>query len=190
MATNLGPDKARARLGVGSFVLGVLLVLGWLQDIPFAEKLLSDIGVTPILKVLFPTWVGVIVTLLFLCVFIAWLAEPLLKPHLDKFAEEVHTWRDSRKTLRAHAYLMAKRMRAFADKLEREGADSKDAILTAFWAKFPYKDYGAIHDRMTVTRGFQVQSFTDALPSSISEIRRLAGIIEREGHQTDADILL
>ena len=81
-------------------------------------------------------------------------------------------------------------MRDFADKLERDGVTGNDFVLTAFWAKFPYKDYGTIHDRMQVTRGFQVQSFTDALPSSISEIRRLASIIEKEAYQTDPDILL
>ena len=105
IGTDSEPDKVRTRLGTGSIVLGILALLGWLQDIPFAEKLLSDIGMTPILKVLLPTWVGVIITLLFLCVLIAWIVEPSLKPHLEKFAEELHAWRDSSKTLRAHAYL-------------------------------------------------------------------------------------
>ncbi len=184
----------RKRFGVVGLVAALLVVLGYLQNASFMHKLLEDVGLTGLLKWLLPPWLGPFVTIFSLAFLALWAFEPLLNSS-GALESVVDSWL-ARKRLRMTTFIVAKRMRRFADATLADYKSGKinrknDMFLKRFFDRFPFESYQYLQDRMQVKiyGGVrpQVSSFTPTGPEIVPQI---ADCLERQALEIPNDILL
>lgn len=185
---------ARNRFGIVGLVAALLLVLEYLQSASFMHKLLEDVGLMGLLKWLLPTWLGPVITVFALLFFALWAFEPVLRSNgmLESIAD---AW-VARKRLRMTTFLVAKRMRHFADaaladyksdKMER----TQDNFLKRFFDRFPFDSYQYLQDRMQVkTYGGVRPVVSSFFPSTPEVAKNLADCLEKQALEIPDDMLL
>lgn len=178
----------RKRLGIATAIVFALAVLSGAQDISFVQKMLVDIGVSGLVAFLLPKALGPVLTGLFILLLLIWVFEPQIE-----FSD---AWL-SRKRLRATVFLLAKKMRDFAQATEREYESGKrdrqqDELLKRFFDKFPFASYSALEDRMQakIYTGGVRPHVSKFMPSTTGDIRNIAETLERQALDIPGDMLL
>jgi hypothetical protein len=186
--------EARKRFGIAWLVAAIFVALEYLQNASFMHKLLGDIGLTGLLKWLLPPWLGPVVTIFSLVFLALWAFEPLLRSS-GALESVMDAWL-ARKRLRMTTFIVAKRMRRFADATLADydtGATDRnqDNYLMRFWRRFPYKSYQYLQDRMQVkVYGGVRPHISKFMPSSPEVVKQLADCLEQQALELPADMLL
>lgn len=193
MADRGGMDT-RKRFGVVGLAAALLLVLEYLQSASFMHKLLEDVSLTGLLAWLLPAWLGPFITVFMLLFLALWAFEPHVRSS-GALETALDTWL-ARRRLRMTTFVVAKRMREFAEAALADYSSGKvqrtqDNFLKRFFDRFPFESYQRLEDRMKAQVYGGVRPHVSAfMPSSPEEAKKIADCLEDQALKIPEDMLL